>query len=105
VCAGVFPAGSRQHIPVAWQDLLINVESPIIDFYPEDFVVDLNGKKYEWQGVALLPFVEENRLLEALKVLFCCLCVLWYLFSLHGMDLFMLDAGLLRSTDRRRART
>ncbi|XP_048259191.1 5'-3' exoribonuclease 2-like [Haliotis rufescens] len=63
----VFPAGSKQHLPLTWQTLMEEPESPIIDFYPTDFKIDLNGKKYAWQGVALLPFVDEKRLKEALK--------------------------------------
>ncbi|KAK2152260.1 hypothetical protein LSH36_334g06001 [Paralvinella palmiformis] len=64
---GVFPAASKQHLPITWQDLMDNPESPIIDFYPTDFKIDLNGKKYAWQGVALLPFVDEKRLKQALE--------------------------------------
>lgn len=30
-------------------------DSSIIDFYPDDFAIDLNGKKYAWQGEWLLP--------------------------------------------------
>ncbi len=45
---------------------MLNPDSEIIDFYPEDFKIDLNGKKYAWQGVALLPFVDEARLKAAL---------------------------------------
>lgn len=47
--------------------------SPIIDFYPEDFKIDLNGKKFAWQGVALLPFVDEKRLFKALEPYYDCL--------------------------------
>ena len=65
----VFPAASKQHIPLPWQSLMTDIESPIIDFYPEDFQVDLNGKKQSWQGVALLPFVDEKRLKMALEPL------------------------------------
>ncbi|CAG8972536.1 hypothetical protein HYALB_00001228 [Hymenoscyphus albidus] len=63
---GVLPAASRQAIPEIFHDLMTNPESEIIDFYPEDFVVDLNGKKFAWQGVALLPFIDSKRLLDAM---------------------------------------
>ena len=63
----VFPAASRSHVPEPWGELMMDPYSPIIDFYPVDFKIDLNGKKYAWQGVALLPFVDERRLHKALE--------------------------------------
>ncbi|CAI5780498.1 5' [Podarcis lilfordi] len=63
---GVFPAASGNFLPPTWRNLMTDPESSIIDFYPEDFAIDLNGKKYAWQGVALLPFVDERRLRAAL---------------------------------------
>lgn len=65
----VFPAASRKHIPSPLQDLMYNPSSSIIDFYPDDFAIDLNGKKASWQGVALLPFVDEARLKKAIEPL------------------------------------
>ncbi|CAF3436487.1 unnamed protein product [Rotaria sp. Silwood1] len=63
----VFPSQSRKLLPIEWQSLMIEKKSPIIDFYPLNFCVDLNGKRYEWQGVALLPFVDEKRLHRTLE--------------------------------------
>ncbi|CRL03012.1 CLUMA_CG016524, isoform C [Clunio marinus] len=64
---GVFPAASRQHVPLPFAKLMLDPKSPIIDFYPDDFNIDLNGKKFAWQGVALLPFVDEKRLFKAVE--------------------------------------
>ncbi|XP_011311873.1 5'-3' exoribonuclease 2 homolog [Fopius arisanus] len=64
---GVFPAASSRHVPKPWAKLMSDPRSTIIDFYPEDFKIDLNGKKFAWQGVALLPFVDETRLFKALE--------------------------------------
>ncbi|KAI2626814.1 exoribonuclease Dhp1 [Xylaria nigripes] len=61
----VQPAASRHVLPNVFHPLMTDSESPIIDFYPEEFVVDLNGKKMAWQGVALLPFIDMPRLLAA----------------------------------------
>ncbi|KAI0254348.1 XRN 5'-3' exonuclease N-terminus-domain-containing protein [Lactifluus subvellereus] len=65
---GVFPASSRQHIPAVFHSLMTDEDSPIIDFYPATFEIDMNGKRMQWQGVALLPFIDQKRLLDAMAV-------------------------------------
>lgn len=49
---------------------MLNPDSPIIDFYPEDVPVDPNGKAMPWLWVVLLPFIDETRLLDATKGLY-----------------------------------
>ncbi|KAE8150189.1 XRN 5'-3' exonuclease N-terminus-domain-containing protein [Aspergillus avenaceus] len=64
---GVLPDRSKKIVPAAYRDLMTSPESPIIDFYPRDFELDMNGKKMEWEAVVKIPFIEEKRLLDALK--------------------------------------
>ncbi|MCJ1477372.1 5'-3' exoribonuclease 2 [Lambiella insularis] len=63
---GVLPAASNHAIPEVFRSLMSDEESEIIDFYPTEFPIDLNGKKFAWQGVALLPFIDMKRLLMAM---------------------------------------
>ena len=50
-----------------FQGLMVNEDSPVKDFYPVDFETDLNGKQMEWEAVVLIPFIDEVRLLQAMK--------------------------------------
>jgi 5'-3' exoribonuclease 2 len=67
---GVLPAASRHAIPEIFHPLMTDEDSEIIDFYPEEFPIDLNGKKFAWQGVALLPWIDSKRLLNAMEKLY-----------------------------------
>lgn len=62
----VLPSDSAHAVPTAARWLMTDPESPIIDFYPKDVLVDPNGKAMPWLWVVLLPFIEEERLLSAL---------------------------------------
>ncbi|KAJ3034412.1 hypothetical protein HK097_004516, partial [Rhizophlyctis rosea] len=64
---GVLPAASGQHIPEAYRDLMTNPNSPILDFYPTEFELDLNGKKQDWEAVVKICFIDEGRLVRALR--------------------------------------
>ncbi|CAG8710122.1 28270_t:CDS:10, partial [Gigaspora margarita] len=63
---GVLPEGSKRLLPSPYQDLMTNPDSPIIDFYPKDFDLDMNGKKQDWEAVVNIPFIDQKRLVSAL---------------------------------------
>ncbi|KAG6009664.1 hypothetical protein E4U21_001728 [Claviceps maximensis] len=63
---GVLPDRSKKIVPKVYHDLMTNPNSSIIDFYPRDFELDMNGKKMDWEAVVKIPFIDEKRLLDAM---------------------------------------
>jgi len=61
----VLPPQSAKLVPPPYQELMLSPTSPVFDAYPADFALDLNGKRAEWEAIALLPFIDEKRLLAA----------------------------------------
>ena len=64
---GVLPDRSKKIVPTVYHELMTSPDSPIIDFYPRDFELDMNGKKMDWEAVVKIPFIDEKRLLAAME--------------------------------------
>ncbi|CAA2978262.1 5 -3 exoribonuclease 3-like [Olea europaea subsp. europaea] len=66
---GVLPPRSAHALPLAYKALMVDKSSKIIDFYPTEFKTDIDGKRYMWQGICKLPFIDEERLqTETMKI-------------------------------------
>jgi 5'-3' exonuclease len=53
----VLPPKSAKLLPEPLNKLITDDDSPIKDFYPEKFEIDLAGKKNDWQGIVILPII------------------------------------------------
>jgi len=47
-------------LPAAYVDL---VRDNYMQFFPDDFKVDLNGRTLAWEAVCLIPFCDERLML------------------------------------------
>lgn len=63
----ILPVKSIKLVPKELQFLMISQESPIIDYYPETFIVDYELKNREYKGIAILPFVDPKRIIDAIN--------------------------------------
>ena len=62
----VLPPTSQQLLPKNLQFLMTDSQSPLLKFYPEDFQLDQNEKKHDWEAIVLLPFIDEELLLNTI---------------------------------------
>jgi 5'-3' exonuclease/20S proteasome alpha/beta subunit len=58
------PASQSKLLPQPYQGLMTDKDSPIIEFFPRSFIVDMNGKRWPWEAVVLLPFIDSKKLRE-----------------------------------------
>jgi 5'-3' exoribonuclease 2 len=63
----VLPPNTCTALPSFLHPLMLEETSPISDYFPSSFEVDLVGKKFAWLGEVLLPFIDEHRLLSAME--------------------------------------
>lgn len=62
---GCLPPASKAILPRPYQWIMVSDASPVKEFYPLDFGIDMDGKKAPWEAVILLDFIDEKRLLAA----------------------------------------
>ncbi|XP_057455920.1 5'-3' exoribonuclease 3-like isoform X2 [Lotus japonicus] len=60
----VLPPRSAYALPKSYSKLMIDEDSKILHWYPQDFEVDTEGKRYMWQAICKLPWINERELLS-----------------------------------------
>lgn len=63
----VMPPSSSYLLPKPYEYLMKSPHSPLKPFYPNSFTVDMNGKRWPWEAVVLLPFIDSQLLLETCR--------------------------------------
>eukprot|EP00388_Colpodella_angusta_P000325 GDKJ01001222.1.p1 GENE.GDKJ01001222.1~~GDKJ01001222.1.p1 ORF type:complete len:1914 (+),score=527.19 GDKJ01001222.1:300-5744(+) len=58
----VMPPECANLLPPLFHNLMLDLASPIKDFYPHTIQVDMEGVKVEWGGIILVPFIDSKRL-------------------------------------------
>ncbi|ETO19519.1 hypothetical protein RFI_17711, partial [Reticulomyxa filosa] len=65
----VLPVASGSLLPKCFQRLITDPKSPIADLYPTSFQIDMDFATILWEGIALLPFVDQKRIREAIALI------------------------------------
>lgn len=60
---------SKNHdlIPSPLDTLMTSKNSPLYEYYPDTFTIDVSGKRKAWEGKAILPIIDQKLLKETYK--------------------------------------
>jgi 5'-3' exoribonuclease 1 len=62
----VMPRKSQELLPIELRPLMA-YDSPIVDLFPEKFVIEMNGINEAYKGVPLIPFIDRGRIWRAVE--------------------------------------
>ena len=62
----VQPPQSAALLPEPFRWLMSAPHSPLASFFPDELKVDFEGKRNDWEGVVLLPFLDEHMLKQCI---------------------------------------
>ncbi|KAJ6254353.1 5'-_3' exoribonuclease [Anaeramoeba flamelloides] len=54
----ILPIESSDILPQKLRPLLTDENSPLIEYFPKELKFDQNGKRFEWEWILLLPFID-----------------------------------------------
>ena len=60
----VLPPQSAELLPKPLAELMLHPSSPLLEYYPPDFVSDPNGKRQSWEAIVQIPFIDSDVLLD-----------------------------------------
>ena len=63
----VLPPQSAKLLPPALGELMIHPSSPLIEYYPNEFSTDPNGKRQAWEAIVQIPFIDGELLLSTVE--------------------------------------
>ncbi|XP_040384702.1 5'-3' exoribonuclease 4-like [Oryza brachyantha] len=63
----VLPPESSFALPKCYSKVMNSEESLIRAYYPSELDIDTDGKRFLWQGIAKLPFIDDKLLLSVTK--------------------------------------
>ncbi|CAM9896371.1 unnamed protein product, partial [Discosporangium mesarthrocarpum] len=63
----VLPPQSASFLPEPYKKLMVEKDSPLLSYFPNDFECDSNGKRNSWETVVKIPFIDEEDMFQALS--------------------------------------
>ncbi|EEA05616.1 5'-3' exoribonuclease, putative [Cryptosporidium muris RN66] len=81
------PNSGKKCLPFKLYQMMSDEKSPLKEFYPDKFKEDPNGNKQRWKWIVLLPFINQEKLLEHVKPLEVHISDIDKIRNRHGMNI------------------